>query len=198
MFIRHPVLSYILVALSLVMTPAGVTAAADAYGGSSSFSQWLVSDRPASFLTPNDGCHTGLSAIQESGRREVIERGSAPSSAQSNAPRGGLRPVVIGEDMPGRVIPYAEKQGYTYYKGLANPERYTTTELLQHNRAQVQAWRAQGRPIYDVGPAPGRAFYPLETSPNYAMERNIARGYPGYETRTIPGEADWMAAASGY
>lgn len=48
--------------------------------------------------------------------------------------------------------------------------------------------------IYDVGPEPGRAFYPMETSPNYGMEHNLVRGYAGYQPIVLPGEANWWEA----
>jgi hypothetical protein len=74
---------------------------------------------------------------------------------------------------------------------------YTTEELLAHNRAQIESWVAEGRPVIDVGPEPGRAFSPMATSPNYATEQNILRGYAGYSTDVLPGETDWRIA-SGY
>jgi hypothetical protein len=103
----------------------------------------------------------------------------------------GLTPGVVGEGMGSTVIPYAEEHGYVYYSGVENPENYTSEELLAHNRTQIETWMAEGRPVIDVGPEPGRAFYPMATSPNYAMEHNILRGYAGYSTDVLPGETDW-------
>ena len=102
-----------------------------------------------------------------------------------------LSPAVIGEGMKSRVVPFAEANGYETYAGLANPENYTSEELLAHNSAQIETWMNEGRTIYDVGPEPGRAFYPMETSPNYGMEHNLVRGYGGYQPVTLPGEANW-------
>ena len=70
----------------------------------------------------------------------------------------------------------------------------TSEELLAHNRAQIDAWTGEGRTIIDVGPEPGRAFYPMETSPNYGMEHNLVRGYLGYQPMVLPGESDWWLA----
>lgn len=109
----------------------------------------------------------------------------------------GLTPAIIGEGMTSRVIPYATERGYVYYSGVANPEDFTSEELLADNRAQVEGWVAEGRQVIDIGPETGRAFYPMATSPNYAMEQNIVNGYPGYSTDIVPGESDW-AAASGH
>jgi hypothetical protein len=107
---------------------------------------------------------------------------------------GELRPAVIGEGMPNRVVPYAEQNGYVTYPGVDNPASYTYDELLAHNRAQVQSWVDEGRTIIDIGPEPGRAYHPMETSPNYGMEHNIVRGYPGYQPTVLPGESNWMVS----
>jgi hypothetical protein len=108
-----------------------------------------------------------------------------------------LPPAVIGEGMGSRVIPFAEEHGYEYYSGVSNPADFTSEELLGHNRAQIEQWISEGRKIIDIGPEPGRAFYPLETSPNYAMERNIVRGYSNYVRHILDGEGDWEAWARG-
>lgn len=89
---------------------------------------------------------------------------------------GGLTPAVVGEGMSARVIPYAQKNGLTYYEGLANPENYSQEELLAHNQAQIQAWKADGRSVIDIGPDPLRPGYPGPTSPNYAMELQELHG----------------------
>jgi hypothetical protein len=96
--------------------------------------------------------------------------------------------------MPNRVVPYAEQNGYVTYPGVDNPASYTYDELLAHNRAQVQSWMDEGRPIVDIGPEPGRAYYPMETSPNYGMEHNMVRGYPGYQPTVLPGESNWIVS----
>jgi hypothetical protein len=120
----------------------------------------------------------------------------APVVAAEDASAGAdeVPPAVIGEGMTSRVVPYAEANGYETYAGLENPENYTSEELLAHNRAQIEAWKAEGRQIFDVGPEPGRAFYPMETSPNYGMEHNLVRGYAGYQPVVLPGEANWWEA----
>ena len=96
--------------------------------------------------------------------------------------------------MPNRVVPYAEQNGYVTYPGVENPASYTYDELLAHNRAQIETWTGEGRTIIDIGPEPGRAYYPMETSPNYGMEHNIVRGYPGYQPTVLPGESNWMVS----
>lgn len=53
----------------------------------------------------------------------------------------------------------------------------------------------EGRPIIDIGPEPARTFYPMATSPNYAMEQNIVRGYSGYSTDVLPTDQDWTWAS---
>jgi hypothetical protein len=53
----------------------------------------------------------------------------------------------------------------------------------------------EGRKIYDVGPEPGRALYPMETSPNYAMEHNLVRGYWNYEPVNLGEGAPWWESS---
>ena len=129
----------------------------------------------------------------ESARPTTITVASPSSVASGVGAETGseLSPAVIGEGMKSRVVPFAEANGYETYAGLANPENYTSEELLAHNSAQIETWMNEGRTIYDVGPEPGRAFYPMETSPNYGMEHNLVRGYGGYQPVTLPGEANW-------
>ncbi len=139
-----------------------------------------------------DTATTALAAAKVAG---VVENGlKVGSAAAESATAGEPRPAVIGEGMGSRVGPYAEAHGYETYAGLENPQNYTSEELLAHNRAQIEAWKAEGRAIHDVGPEPGRAYYPMETSPNYGMEHNLVRGYAGYQPVVLPGEANWWEA----
>jgi hypothetical protein len=128
-------------------------------------------------------------------RAETLTPAEQLAADTAAAGSGDLPPAVIGEGMPNRVIPYAEQNGYVYYKGLANPENYTTEELLAHNRAQIESWMAEGRQIIDIGPEPGRALYPMATSPNYAMEQNIVSGYGGYSTDLLSTDQEWRWAS---
>lgn len=89
------------------------------------------------------------------------------------------RPVVIGENMAGRVVPDAQRMGADFY----SPPRFDNpAQSMAHNRYWINEQMNQGRGIIDIGPAPGRAGFPEPTSPWYAMERaQIAeRGYPWY------------------
>ncbi|MDO8390242.1 MAG: hypothetical protein Q7V57_07115 [Actinomycetota bacterium] len=139
-----------------------------------------------------------LSAAREgSASLPVGARGTSTtpqSRSVATEAAGELRPAVIGEGMPNRVVPYAEQNGYVTYPGVENPASYTYDELLAHNRAQIETWTGEGRTIIDIGPEPGRAYYPMETSPNYGMEHNIVRGYPGYQPTVLPGESNWMVS----
>ncbi|MGH2358836.1 MAG: RHS repeat-associated core domain-containing protein, partial [Candidatus Limnocylindria bacterium] len=92
------------------------------------------------------------------------------------------RPVVIGENMPGRVMPDAQRMGADFY---SPPRIDNPAQSMAHNRYWINEQMNQGRGMIDVGPAPGRAGFPEPTSPWYAMERaQIAeRGYPWYVQR---------------
>jgi RHS repeat-associated protein len=97
-------------------------------------------------------------------------------------PRPPLAPVVIGEGMTERAIPFAEANGYQWYKG--SPE-LPESEWLGHNQEWIRNRVAEGRTMIDVGPHPGRANYPLPTSDSYAMELKEMVGYPGYKAQPL-------------
>ena len=63
--------------------------------------------------------------------------------------------------------------------------------LGEHERREIEAWMEEGREVIDVGPQPGRAFYPMATGEDNAMEQNVLRGYDRYSMDVLPGEADW-------
>ena len=94
------------------------------------------------------------------------------------------RPVVIGEDMAGRVIPAGLRMGADVY---SPPYFESATQSMAHNRVWINEQMNQGRGIVDVGPAPGRANFPEPTSPWYAMERDqiAQRDYPWYQQTQV-------------
>lgn len=85
--------------------------------------------------------------------------------------------VVIGEDMEGRVIPYAQATGHGWYVPDSNlpPE-----EWMEANRQWINQKMNEGAQIINIGPSPNNPNYPDITSEYYRMERNeiAARGYP--------------------
>jgi RHS repeat-associated protein len=90
-------------------------------------------------------------AIGLAGKVAIVGAESAAVGAESVAAEStDLAPAVIGRDMAGRVIPYAEENGYVYYKGA--PEGMNAAERLAHNEAQINQWMAEGRQIIDIGP----------------------------------------------
>jgi len=85
-------------------------------------------------------------------------------------------PLVIGEDVQGRVAPYARSIGADYYLGAG--DNVPKASYLEHNRQTIRAAMDEGREIIDIGPSPSRANYPVATSPSYAMELDeIARAH---------------------
>jgi len=66
-----------------------------------------------------------------------------------------------------RVIPFAEKNGFEYYK--PGPSLGSQEANLGANRAWVQSMISEGRTFIDIGPAPGRA----QLSPYYQMESGL-------------------------
>ncbi len=81
------------------------------------------------------------------------------------------RPIVIGEDMPDRVIPAADKYGADYYK----PPDAPPDQWMDNNKKWINEAMDEGRGIIDKGPAPGRKNYPEPTSDYYNMERDQIR-----------------------
>jgi hypothetical protein len=58
----------------------------------------------------------------------------------------------MGEDMLNRVIPFAEKNGFEYYK--PGPSLGSQEANLAANRAWLQGMINEGRTFIDIGPAP--------------------------------------------
>jgi hypothetical protein len=95
------------------------------------------------------------------------------SAVEPSVMIGGGRTVVIGEDMSGRVQPYADSIGAHTYKPDPSAPR---TEWMQNNENWINQIMDEGWTIIDRGPAPGRANYPNPTSEYYVMElREILR-----------------------
>jgi hypothetical protein len=90
-----------------------------------------------------------------------------------------LAPAVIGEDSA-RVEAAAREIGGVTYRAS---DGLTKVEALAENRLQIETWKAEGRQILDIGPAPGSTrhlLYPEISSPYYYMERLLTRYYRGY------------------
>jgi hypothetical protein len=90
---------------------------------------------------------------------ENLEGYSNPVAPSSQAP------VVIGENMAGRVQPFADQiGGETYVPGPYN----NVTDALQQQQAWIQGVANQGRVIIDIGPDLARPnfsiYYDLETT----------------------------------
>jgi RHS repeat-associated protein len=89
------------------------------------------------------------------------------------------RPIVIGENMEGRVIPAARALGADWYQAPAGLNR---AQSMAHNRYWVNEVMNEGRGVIDIGPASGRANFPEPTSDWFGMERDqiMQRGYSYY------------------
>jgi len=87
------------------------------------------------------------------------------------------RVAVIGEDMAGRVKPFADQYGYESMPPF--PEGLSQEEKLSLNRAWINGRMDEGYTLIDLGPAPTYANYPYITSDFYAIEQVeiVARGY---------------------
>jgi hypothetical protein len=92
---------------------------------------------------------------------------------------GDLAPAVIGENMA-RVRAAATDIGGVTYRATPG---LSEADLMAENEAQIAAWKAEGRQIMDIGPAPNspnHPNFPEISSPYYRMERAATDGYSGY------------------
>ena len=83
-----------------------------------------------------------------------------------------MAPAVIGENMaPVRAA--ATDIGGVMYRGTPGPSE---TDLMAESEVQIAAWKADGRQIMDIGPAPNSPNFPEISSPYYRMERAATNG----------------------
>ena len=82
--------------------------------------------------------------------------------------------VVIGENMPQRVIPFAKKIGASYFKARGTNSKY----FMRNNRQWIRRQMRQGKEIFDIGIERGRAI----RSPYYRMEKEMLKKY-NYPTK---------------
>jgi hypothetical protein len=97
------------------------------------------------------------------------------------ASRSGRPPIVIGENMAERVIPYAQQIGAQTINDFIPAERWS----MEANEAWIRQMRAEGREIIDIGPhfrrRLDRALDGIRPdSEAYNMERRVLQGYEGY------------------
>jgi hypothetical protein len=151
------------------------------------------------------GPHTVPGAIAAAGQGAAFGSvtGGAGSVAGTYAARGLMRPlthnassstVAMGRWMDGRVIPYADANGFGYYKGtpgwihnpMANLVQRADENSIAHkvlggamnsvdenfNRAWINTQVNSGKRIVDIG-------VDLD-SPFYQIERHAVAGYSGY------------------
>lgn len=115
--------------------------------------------------------------------------GNAPPRAESTAgfcvAANGGRTVAMGRNMADRVIPYAQRNGYDWYKGTpgwvprgaiekVSPRALERTDLW-FNKRWIKGEMRSGSRIMDIGEPPG---YP--PSIFYNMERQQVSGYRNY------------------
>lgn len=134
------------------------------------------------------------SPSQASGSREwsaspsVEARGAsttpAPGGVATEGAGAAERTVVMGRNMPGRVIPYAEKNGYDFFGGSPRwiprglqrvvPETLEKVDLW-FNKRWVTNEMSGGSRIIDIGQPPG-----MPPSNYYNMEVQQVDGYWNY------------------
>jgi hypothetical protein len=108
----------------------------------------------------------------------------ASSRCATNVAGGVERTVVMGRNMAGRVIPYAEKNGYDFYKGSPKwvprqiqnvaPKALEKLDLMFNKRWIGNEMRGGSR-IVDIGEPPG-----MPPSNFFNMESQQVSGYSNY------------------
>ena len=97
------------------------------------------------------------------------------------ASRSGRPPIVIGENMAERVIPYAQQIGAQTINDFIPAERWS----MEANETWIKQMRAEGREITDIGPDFDRRLYRAThgirpDSEAYNLERRVLQEYEGY------------------
>ena len=122
------------------------------------------------------GLYTNLGSPIES-----ITFGPCTAKVKKECTLGGdIGAVVIGEDMAGRIRPYAESIRAGYYDPPPGPPYL----WLNNNLEWINEVMDEGCRILDGGPAPGRENFPYPTSPYYFEER-VQIGLRGYPTQPV-------------
>ena len=84
--------------------------------------------------------------------------------------------ILLGENMEERVIPMAQKNGYSVFKPRGKNPKYWMRNQQQWIRRQLKDPRVR---ILDMGPDPKR----IERSKYYLEEMKYAKKYAGYERK---------------
>ena len=114
--------------------------------------------------------------------REVAEEASETIGKQfARQASRELKPVVIGENMIERVVPYARQRGFLTIND------FVSEWSMEANAAWIRQMMLEGRRIIDIGPD----FYKIYTGERvvsrylskhaYALEKYLLRGYSNYE-----------------
>ena len=112
------------------------------------------------------------------GARMAVEKAGARKAL---APTSAKRTIIIGENMRRRVIPYAERTGAEVYEGMPGFKKGMEGKGLAHNKEFIEQAKRDGARIKDVGPDFEKRAREGRASPNYEMERESTKDYPGYE-----------------
>ena len=114
--------------------------------------------------------------------REVAEEASETIGKQfARQASRELKPVVIGENMRERVVPFAQQKEYLTIND------FVSNWSMEANAAWIRRMMREGRRIIDIGPDfYGRHAGLREVSCHlhrhaYALERYLLKGYPNYE-----------------
>ncbi|MEA3204298.1 MAG: hypothetical protein QOI63_1978 [Thermoplasmata archaeon] len=128
---------------------------------------------------------TGSWTSTRSGPAPVPTRLGSLSTVLENTAKGtgGQKVGVIGENMNGRVIPFArelEERGFRPVTFRPSAPDLTMEEALAENRAWIRQLKEEGCPVYDCGPDPLRTAAERAQKPFYPMELNEMDGYWNY------------------
>jgi hypothetical protein len=114
--------------------------------------------------------------------REVAEEASETIGKQfARQASRELKPVVIGENMRERVIPYARRIGAETIDDWLAGRKWS----LELNEAWIRQMMREGRKVIDIGPDFARRSKGVAPSTAYGLERKLLKGYLNYERRFL-------------
>ena len=132
---------------------------------------------PQPYVTPVSDGQQGstYNAMDSQGNEQAISSWMAAAGAAASSEVGTSEPnsILIGEGMPGRVIPVAQQIG----SGTYNPPTAPKSEWLVNDKIWMQRQIDERKIIYDIGVTPEKRV--PARSPYYQIERQalINAGY---------------------
>ena len=125
-------------------------------------------------LVPTGGARKAARAAADEASEQLGRQGARQASRE-------LKPVVIGENMRERVIPYARRIGAETIDDWLAGRKWS----LELNEAWIRQMMREGRKVIDIGPDFARRAKGVAPSTAYGLEHRLLKGYLNYERRFL-------------